>query len=39
MDFLKVKIGNYQEMVQSEESPTQKNPRWETTKLTIRYLS
>ena len=34
----KVKVGNDQEMAQSEINFHSKNLRWEKTKLTIRYL-
>ena len=34
----KVQVGNDQEKAQSEKDSHSKKPRWEKTKLTIRYL-
>ena len=37
-DNEKVQVGKDQEMAQSAKDSHSKNPRWEKTKLTIRYL-
>ena len=36
--YCKVQIGKDQEKAQSAKDSHSKNPRWEKTKLTIRYL-